>query len=78
MCQGRHRLYLLATASRPDIYARPAQLASNTNSPQGCDVYRMNDPLATAKPKQQAAKLKYRPEMHLGIFGVGRLVGRRL
>ena len=49
----------LATVSRPDICARLAQLASKVNDLQGCDIYRKNSLVKTAKIDQPRAVLKY-------------------
>ena len=56
----------LATVSRPDICARLARVASRFNALQGCDVYRINESVKTAKERQQATVLKYVPSSQLG------------
>ena len=52
-------LCLLATVSRRNKCARPAQLASKVDSLQGSDIYRINNHIETAKGWQQAVVLKY-------------------
>ena len=49
----------LVTASRPDICARLARIASGVNSSQSSNVYRKKDLVKTAKEWQQVAVLKY-------------------
>ena len=49
----------LATASRPDICARLAQLASKVNDLQGSDIYRINALIENAKIDQHLTVLKY-------------------
>ena len=48
----------LATVSRHDVRARPAQSASKLSRLQGSDVYRINDPPKTAKERLVATVLK--------------------
>ena len=49
----------LATVSHPDICARLVRIASCINSPQGSDVYRINDLIKTVKLWRKAAISKY-------------------
>ena len=49
----------LAGASRPDICARLAQLASKVNDLQGSDIYRINALIKNAKIDQPRTILKY-------------------
>ena len=49
----------LATASRPGICARLAQLASKVDDLQGSDIYRINALIKTAKSGQPRAVSKY-------------------
>ena len=53
------KLRWLAAASRPDICARSARIASRVNSPQGSDVYRINDLARTVEAWRKASTLKY-------------------
>ena len=60
LCQGKMgELRRLATASRPDICDRLAQLASKVNDIQGSDIYRINALNKTAKIGQPRTVLKY-------------------
>ena len=49
----------LATASRPDICARLAQLASKVNGLKGSDIYFVSDLFKTVEVWQPRAVLKY-------------------
>ena len=50
------KLCWLGTASRPDICARMARMASCINAIQGGDVYRINDLVKTAEKWQPATE----------------------
>ena len=52
-------LCLLASVSRRDICARHARIVSRVKVLQGCDIFRINDLIKTAKPWQPRAALKY-------------------
>ena len=54
----------LATASRPDICARLARIASRMHSLHGSDAYRINDLVKTVTAWQRAAILKYPSPSH--------------
>ena len=49
----------LATASRPDICARLAHIASRVNMLQGSGIYRINDLIKSVKCWQPRMELKY-------------------
>ena len=49
---------LLATVSRPDLFAPSAGLAARVNSLQGSDIYRIKDLAKTSNEWQRAAVLK--------------------
>ena len=60
LCQCKMgELCWLATASRPDICAQLAQLASKVNDLQGSDIYRINALIKNVKIAQPRTILKH-------------------
>ena len=53
-----------ATASRPDICARMAQLAARVNSIRGKDIYQIYDLVGTVMEWQKATVLKFASTSH--------------
>lgn len=61
----------LATVARPDICARPAQLAARVNPPQGSDIYQINDSIKTDEERRETTKPEYASSPYSSVLAPG-------